>query len=316
MKSLKSKNILIICLLLIILLTICFLSICIGNRGLLNLENSLDQKLLVDRINRTFTGLLAGSALSLSGWMIQNLTQNSLSDASLLGINSTSSLAVVIALTIVPNINSFTLPIFSSIGASLCLLIILFISKLIKNRNTLILFGSCISLFAISIINLIIIPNNNLLEQYRFWQLGSIARGNPVYILPLFIIGIIISLPLVYKFKIIVTNLEHAQSMGVNIKKLSYYTVISSSLLIGSICAFCGPIGFVGLLIPNIAKKIVSVVSFAQWSIVGLLGANVLILADIIGRIIIPKMELNVGIIMNIIGGIILIIIFVKKEKL
>jgi iron complex transport system permease protein len=212
------------------------------------------------RLPRILMAFLAGSALSVAGMFMQNLFQNTLAGPDILGITSGSSLLVAFwmmtGMTVLgASTDLILLGIFGAMGMGVVML--LFALKL-RSAVHLLLIGIMASSFIGAVIAIIQASSGSQdLQQYVFWNFGSLQRVNleqiPWIALVLFS-GIILSISQLRALNAMVLGEEAAKSLGISIRKFRIMSILISGLLTGTITAFAGPIAFVGLAIPNVTK--------------------------------------------------------------
>ena len=318
MKLSKSKST-VIYLLSFILLGMCILaSLAWGSRYIHFSEviNSLTQSkdmsfnalVVRERIPRTVFSLIAGASLGVSGALMQSITRNPIADPSILGVNTGASLFVVIGITFfnLSTANGYIW--FALVGAAITAICVYGIASIGAGGITpikLALAGSAVSAILSSLVSLIILPRADVMDAYRFWQVGSLSGAtweSIKAVLPFLIVGFVISIVSTPALNALSLGDELATGLGVN------------TGLVRILCAIAGPIGFVGLMIPHTIRLIFGsdMKNLIPMSAIG--GAIILTISDVIGRIIGSPSELEVGIITAFLGAPILIII-ARKAK-
>lgn len=258
------------------------------------------------RLPRIIASILAGIGLSVSGLIIQSITDNSLASPNIIGVNSGAGLFVILLLFLLPNMYYLT-PFASFIGAFLTTLIIIIISqKINNNKSTIILTGVAITALFNGVISLITLLDNDVLSTYKYFSIGGLngVTFDLLYI-PLLLIVLSITIFYIFVSKIEILSLgdELAKSLGINIKFIKFIALVCASCLASSVVSFAGLLGFVGLVVPHISRKIIN--GNLKQNLIGsiLLGAIVMLIADTIGRCLFLPTELPVGIVMSFIGG-------------
>lgn len=212
------------------------------------------------RLPRTLTAILAGSSISIAGLLMQTLFKNPLAGPSILGITSGSSLFVAFYTMAGIQLFSSNWDIISAgiLGALLFSIIILFFSKYVRQQTTLLIIGMMLGSFTNSIIQ--IIENQTVAEKlqtYNFWGFGSLQH---VYIeqIPLilltFTLAFLMIISHIKPLNTIVLGETTAQHLGIQVNKTRFVIIISTAIFTGVTTAFCGPISFVGLAVPNLVK--------------------------------------------------------------
>ncbi|UYZ33680.1 iron ABC transporter permease [Clostridium beijerinckii] len=289
--------------------------------ALLNSDDTSFAALVVrERIPRTIFSIMAGASLGISGALMQSITRNPIADPSILGVNTGASLFVVIGIAFF-NINSANEYIWIAlVGAGITSIFVYTIASIGSGGMTpikLALAGSATSAVLTSLVSVIILPRSEVIDAYRFWQVGSVsgATWESIHLmLPFLIIGLIISIISAPALDILALGDEVATGLGVNIGIIRIICAIAGVILCGATTAIAGPIGFVGLMIPHSIRLIFgsNLRGLVPMSAIG--GAVLLTISDVLGRVIGSPGELQVGIITAFLGAPILIII-ARKAK-
>ena len=219
------------------------------------------------RFPQCVTALLCGAALSASGLMLQTVFNNPLADTSILGISSGASLGVALVMlagggTIAAG--AFTLSGFFSIilgafaGAALILGLILFLSTLIKNNIMLLIAGIMIGYVTSSLISLLnFFATAEGVQSYMIWGLGNFG-GVSLRQLPAFsamtLVGLVVSILLIKPLNALLLGTRYAENLGVNIRRIRNILLAATGLLTAVTTAFCGPVAFIGLAVPHMAR--------------------------------------------------------------
>ncbi|MBN7575876.1 MULTISPECIES: FecCD family ABC transporter permease [Clostridium] len=289
--------------------------------ALLNSDDTSFAALVVrERIPRTIFSIMAGASLGISGALMQSITRNPIADPSILGVNTGASLFVVIGIAFF-NINSANEYIWIAlVGAGITSIFVYTIASIGSGGMTpikLALAGSATSAVLTSLVSVIILPRSEVIDAYRFWQVGSVSGATWESIdlmLPFLIIGLIISIISAPALDILALGDEVATGLGVNIGIIRIICAIAGVILCGATTAIAGPIGFVGLMIPHSIRLIFgsNLRGLVPMSAIG--GAVLLTISDVLGRVIGSPGEFQVGIITAFLGAPILIII-ARKAK-
>ncbi|PKR81298.1 iron ABC transporter [Brumimicrobium salinarum] len=285
-----------------------------------NPDATAELTLRVFRFPRVVTAVIAGATLSLSGLLMQTLFQNPLAGPYVLGINSGASLMVALS-----TMSSFFL--FGSdlgligaaiLGAFIAGLLILLSSLYVKNKVSLLLVGIMLGSFSGALINVVQAyadPNN--LKQFMLWSFGSLqsVEYNQLWILTLFATaGIVLTLLIVKPLNLLILGDRNASLLGVNIKQIRVVIVLITAVLTGVVTAFCGPIAFVGLVVPNIIKLIYKTTNHYHLVIGCILGGALLIVVcDIVMQLLSPFLNLPLNALTALIGAPIVLWIIIRK---
>lgn len=280
--------------------------------------------LLAIRIPRVLSVALVGAGLALTGATMQGLLRNPLADGSTLGISAGASLGAVIAIALnidIPWISFGGTVIMAMVFAFLSLMIILTIAYKVDyrlNTNTIILLGVIYGMFVSSIRAFIVVFSSNKLESITTWSLGSLAGSSyqgaiTMGIVLLIFGGIIYSKST--ELDAFAISEENAAHIGIDVRKVKLILMICVSAIIGVSVAFSGTIGFVGLIVPHMMRKIVGPNhgKLMMASIFG--GAIFLIYADLLARIVFRPLELPIGVITSFVGSILFIYIYYSMRQ-
>ena len=274
-----------------------------------NAPDSLEATIILQRIPRTVFGILAGGALGISGALMQSITRNPIADPSILGVNTGASLFVVAGIAFFNITVAYQYIWLAIIGAGVTAVFVYSVASMGKDGATplkLALSGSAVSIVLGSLVSTIMLPNNRVMEAFRFWQVGSIGSAtweNIMLISPFLIVGFIISMFISGYLNNLALGDEAATALGTNVVMTRTIGALSSVLLCGATTALAGPIGFVGLIIPHIIRLIFGS-EMSKMLPLSFLGSAILMLvSDIIGRIISLPGETEVGIVTAVIGA-------------
>ena len=274
-----------------------------------NAPDSLEATIILQRIPRTVFGILAGGALGISGALMQSITRNPIADPSILGVNIGASLFVVTGIAFFNITVAYQYIWLAIIGAGVTAVFVYSVASMGKDGATplkLALSGSAVSIVLGSLVSTIMLPNNRVMEAFRFWQVGSIGSAtweNITLISPFLIVGFIISMFISGYLNNLALGDEAATALGTNVVMTRTIGALSSVLLCGATTALAGPIGFVGLIIPHIIRLIFGS-EMSKMLPLSFLGSAILMLvSDIIGRIISLPGETEVGIVTAVLGA-------------
>ena len=274
-----------------------------------NDPDSLEAAIILQRIPRTVFGILAGGALGISGVLMQSITRNPIADPSILGVNTGASLFVVAGIAFFNITVAYQYIWLAIIGAGVTAVFVYGVASMGKDGATplkLALSGSAVSIVLGSLVSTIMLPNNRVMEAFRFWQVGSIGSAsweNIMLISPFLIVGFIISMFISGYLNNLALGDEAATALGTNVVMTRTIGALSSVLLCGATTALAGPIGFVGLIIPHIIRLIFGSEMSKMLPLSFLGSAILMLISDIIGRIISLPGETEVGIVTAVLGA-------------
>ncbi|OZG25750.1 Fe(3+)-siderophore ABC transporter permease [Williamsia sp. 1138] len=313
-----------------LLALVCLLSIAIGAKdipfgtvwdALWSYNNSGDHIIIRDlRIPRTVLGLLVGMALGVGGALIQAMTRNPLADPGILGVNAGAAFAVALAVGVLGFTGIWAYIWFAFAGAVVVTVVVYALGSVGRGGATpirLTLAGVAIGAVLTGVTTGLILLDPQAFDQMRFWNAGSIAgRGLDVSgaVAPFIVVGLVLAFVIARPLNAVAMGDDLARSLGANVTRTRVIGVIAVTLLCGAATAAAGPIGFVGLMIPHIARWIVG--PDQRWILAyTLVGAPILVLlSDVIGRVIIRPGEMQVGIVTAFVGAPVLIFL-VRRGK-
>ncbi len=274
------------------------------------------------RFTRLIMAILAGSALSIAGMLMQTLFNNPLAGPYVLGINSGSSLLV--ALTLMTGVSFFqhdlSIILSALLGALIFGFLILSFSFFVKNNISLLLIGLMLGSFTGAIVTLLqTFSNAQNLKVFTMWTLGTIQQTEMQQIpliLIFYFIGILSCIFLIKPLNSLVLGENASLLLGINLKSLRISTIAITAVLTGLITAFCGPIAFVGLAVPNITRIVFKTQNHGLLLFANLFfGALFLIFCDIIIQYLEPVVSIPINAFTSLIGAPLVILILLKKLK-
>ena len=267
------------------------------------------------RLPRIVIGILVGTALAISGTILQGVTKNDLADAGILGINSGAALFVVVYIYLmngnvydgVSNLTIFTMPIVALSGAIFGAFLIYALAwRNGINSSRLLLVGIGINIAFTSILTIFqLIFTTQEFNRVMAWTNGSIWGASWKYVIAVLPFILVFTLLTLYKSRYLdALNLgdEVATGLGVEVEKERRKLIVFSVVLAGVATSVAGSIGFLGLVAPHIARKLVGPKHIKLIPTSALVGSVILLVADTIARNIIAPMELPVGIVVAVIG--------------
>jgi iron complex transport system permease protein len=260
------------------------------------------------RLPRAFIAASVGASLAISGVLMQTLTRNPLASPDIFGVNAGAGLAVVIAITIFGVSNLYLFTWLSFIGAAIAAISVYMIGSIGREGLTplkLTLAGAAMTAMVASLTQGLLVSNEALLDQVLFWLAGSVSGRNLenlTAVLPYLAIGWILALLTSVKINVLSMGEDVAKGLGLNTVLIKIVIGLIVILLAGGSVAVAGPIGFIGIIIPHLTRYIVGIDH--RWVIpfAGLLGAVLLIAADIASRYMLMPREVPVGVMTAIIG--------------
>ena len=249
------------------------------------------------RLIKAIVAILTGMALSVSGLQMQTLFRNPLAGPYVLGISSGASLGVALFILGMPLLGIATNSTMSSIGtagaawlgSAFILAFVASVSTRIKDIMVILILGMMISSGVSAVVQILqYLSNEEALKSFVIWTMGSLGdvTTNQLHLmLPAVLLGLVVSVAVIKPLNLLLLGEQYARTMGLNVRRSRYLIFLSTTLLAGTVTAFCGPIGFVGLAIPHIARMLFS---NADHRILlpasALCGAVTLLICDIVSK--------------------------------
>lgn len=277
------------------------------------------------RLPRILIACVVGASLAISGLVLQSLLKNPIASPYTLGVSTGASIGVALVIVTgftIPFIPNYTQVFIGFISAFLVVIFVLSITKKFdKNlsNTTIVLVGLVLSLTLNGLLTLIILYANNDSKSIIYWQMGSLSLktyDNLLVLLPFFIVGSVFCAFKTYELDALGFGEIEASIIGVDVKKVKLQVIIIATMLTGSAVATTGTIGFIGLVSPHIARKILGGKHRFLLIVSAIIGAILLIWADTIARTILSPSELPVGAITSLIGGPFFGYIYLRKRGL
>lgn len=220
------------------------------------------------RLPKALVAMVCGAALAVCGLQMQTLFRNPLADPYILGVSSGAGLGVALYLMGTSLLGASKSMLVNSLGSAgaalagalLVTLLLLYVSGRVKGSLTLLVFGVMIGFIASAMVNLLQYASNaHSLKAYVLWTMGSFAALDGIQITVLFVLvalGLILAVWNIKDLNALLPGEEYAAAVGLNIKRIRTRILISTTLLSGAVTAFCGPVGFLGIAVPHIARFI------------------------------------------------------------
>lgn len=304
---------------LVLLLATVLLSLAVGSkpidpvtvvRALLGADVGLDGIIVWDlRVPRTLLGIVVGVALGAAGALMQALTRNPLADPGILGVNAGAAVAVVGAIAVFGLVSLSAYVWFAFLGAAVVSVVVYLIGANGRSGATparLALAGMAIAAALQAVVYAVLLLDPATFDRFRFWRVGSIAGREPVVIgqvLPFAVLGVLIALVLARPLNALALGEETGRSLGVRVGGTRLSTGLAIVALCGSATAAAGPIGFVGLAVPHVARAVTG--PDQRWVVPCsmILAATLVLGADVVGRVIAVPLEIEVGVVTAFLGA-------------
>lgn len=287
-----------------------------------NSENTNHLVIREFRIPRLVMALFAGTGLSIAGMLMQTLFNNPLAGPYVLGINSGSSLFVAFSMMTGFSFFQSDLGIITSalIGALIFGFIILGFSLFIRSHISLLLIGLMLGSFTSAIVSILqTFSSAQELKSFTMWTMGSLqhVQFNQLPIISFIILcGIVFCLFLIKPLNVMVLGENTSEILGLNIKRIRIVTICVTALFTGIITAFCGPIAFVGLAVPNMVRSLFKTQSHGKLIIGNILfGSIFLVACDLVIQLLESRIQLPINAFTSLIGAPLIILIVLKRLK-
>ncbi|MET9655475.1 iron ABC transporter permease [Streptomyces sp. NPDC006510] len=260
------------------------------------------------RVPRTLIGLMVGAALALAGTVLQGITRNPIADPGILGISQGASVGVVLAIAYA-GIHTLTGYVwFGFAGAAIASVAVYAIASSGRGGATpvkLALGGAAINALLVSVTSAVLTTKASALDEFRFWQVGSLGGREAevaAQIWPFMLVGTVLVLSVARGLDALALGEDVAKGLGQNVATVRIVGGIGATVLTGAGVAAAGPIAFIGLAVPHIARAIVG--SDHRWVLpmAALIGPVMLLVSDVIGRIVFPPSEVPAGVMTALIG--------------
>ncbi|MCI4443730.1 MAG: iron ABC transporter permease [Lentimicrobium sp.] len=282
------------------------------------------------RLPKAIAAILVGMGLSISGLLMQTLFRNPLAGPDVLGLSSGASLGVatiVLGAAFLPMslssilLSSFGIVLASSLGSFLVLIAVLAVSQRLRDTMAILIVGLMFASLTSSIIGtLTYFSSAEQLQKFTFWSLGNLGNlsWSSIAILSVCVaIGLLLSLVSIKPLNALLLGENYARSLGMNYKRTRLIIIFATSILAGSITAYAGPIAFIGLAVPHIAKLVfqTSNHTILFWSTL-ILGAIIMLICDSISQLPGSDLTLPINAVTSIFGAPIVIWLLIRKRKM
>ncbi|ULR48215.1 FecCD family ABC transporter permease [Streptomyces deccanensis] len=321
----------------VLLLTLCALSMAFGALGvpldqvwhtLLGDAPStrIDNVIWSVRLPRTALGLATGAALGLSGSLMQALTRNPLADPGILGVSAGAAFAVVLSVGVLGIGSVYGYIWFAFGGAFAASVLVYLLGGLGRSGSTpvkLALAGVAVTSLLFSLTSAIALTDPDALNRYRFWSAGSLANQDEAVllrVLPFLAVGAILALACAPALNSLALGDDVAKSLGLKLGLVRVQGVVAVTLLTGGAVAVIGPVVFVGLVVPHIARVLAQLAGIGpdhRWllPLSAVLAPCLLLAADIAGRLLARPTEIQAGVLVAFVGGPFFIVL-VRRRRL
>jgi iron complex transport system permease protein len=261
------------------------------------------------RVPRTVLAVVAGVALGIGGALIQGYTRNPIADTGLLGVNSGASFAVVSGIALFGLTDPLQYVWLAFVGAAVAGAVVFGLASIGRgagNPLTLALAGQGVTVFLAAMTTAVALTDKASLNALRFWNAGSVAGVGFDVIWPVTAFtaaGLVLALTTLPAVNLLNLGDDVARGLGVNVALTRTVGILAITLLAGAATAACGPIAFIGLMVAHVARYLTG--PDYRWLVpyAGLLGAVILLVCDIVGRLVVRPSELAAGVLVALLGA-------------
>ncbi len=285
------------------------------------------------RLPKAVTAMLVGAALSVAGLQMQTLFRNPLADPFILGVSSGASLGVALVvlgtgagstLSFITGLNAFgdlSLAIAASLGSGLVLGAVLIVSRRVQNTLTLLILGLMFGYLTNAIVSLLIyFSQPERVQAFSLWAAGSFGgvTWNQMRVFsPVILSGLLISYVMIKPLNALLLGDEYARSLGLNVRRARFWIILSASLLAGVSTAFCGPVWFVGVAVPHVARSLLNTADHRSLLPASMLmGASFALVADVIAQSPGSQYVLPLNVVMSLFGVPIILWVILRQKQL
>lgn len=290
--------------------------------GALEVRSETDASIIVweQRIPRTLLGVLVGAALGVGGALAQGITRNPLADPALIGVSSGAALAIVVGSfafgvsALAPQI------LIATVGAAVVGGAVLSLAGYGRGGmapTSLALVGLSMSALIVAVISVLVLLDAKTLDEYRYWLVGALAgKGTPTVtvVAPVILAGLALTLLAARGLDALALGEDVARGLGISVNRARLLAGFGVVLLTSTAVAAAGPISFVGLVVPHVARALTGPRHGWLLPYAALLGASLLVAADVVGRLVVRPAELQVGVVTALVGAP-LVLLLLRKSK-
>jgi iron complex transport system permease protein len=293
-------------------------------------KDSWETIILNFRVPKAITAILVGSGLSISGLLMQTLFRNPLAGPFVLGISSGASLGVALLILgssafggyfLTVSFSSWGIAIAASAGSFLVLSAVIIAAQKVRNTMSILIIGLMFGSFTGAVISVLsYFSEAQQIQQYVFWSFGSLGNltWNEITIFfSIYLVGMCGVFTIIKPLNSFLLGENYAKSLGINVKQSRIIILVITSLLTGVITAFSGPIAFIGLAVPHIAKLIFTTSNHKILiPATAITGAIILLICDIIAQVPTSEFTLPINAITSLLGAPVVIWLLIRKKKI
>lgn len=274
------------------------------------------------RVPRTLFALLAGAALGVSGLLMQAVTRNPIADPSILGVNSGAALFVVCGIAFLHITTSGQYVALAVAGAAVTAVLVYGVGSAGAGGASplkLALAGTAVSVALSSLVSVIMMPRSNVMDQFRFWQIGSVGGASMdelTVFVPVFLAAVVVALVMAPSLEVLALGDDSAVGLGARPGLIRLVSSAAAVLLCGAVTALAGPVGFIGLMVPHMVRMVWRTAGMRSLMLLSaVVGAFLLTFSDVIGRVIGGTGEVEVGIVTAVIGAPMFIVVAIRSSR-
>lgn len=284
-------------------------------------ERDLTQRIVWElRTPRVLLAFLTGAGLALAGALLQTVTRNPLADPYLFGVSNGASFGAVVVISALGASVGVGMVFGAFLGSVLSVMIVMALAGSGVQIERMLLAGVAVAYMFAAATSLVLYSSDpEVTVNYLFWALGSLARADwDQLLLPCLVVllGIIVALAYHRQLRAVLAGEESAQTLGVNVARLRLGMLLLASLMTATLVAYTGGIGFIGLMIPHVVRRLMGVNNAKTLIATALLGGLFLVWVDVVARTIMQNQEMPVGIITAGIGSVFFLIVLYRRRWL
>jgi iron complex transport system permease protein len=281
------------------------------------------------RLPKALTAVITGAALSVSGLQMQTVFRNPLAGPYVLGISAGASLGVaffvmgfssVFAFGVFSSIGAWSLALVAWLGAFMVMLLVLYVSTKVDDIMTILILGILFTSATAAIVSILqYFSNESMLKAFIIWtmgSLGSVTKSQLAVLVPAVVLGLFLAFMKMKELNAFLLGENYARSLGVHLVRSRLVIFLSTSLLAGTITAFCGPIGFIGIAVPHIARIIFRTANHAILiPAVILIGSVLMLFSDIVSQLPGMQTTLPINSVTALVGIPVIIWMIIKNKR-
>ena len=289
--------------------------------GKLSTQQSWNQIVLTSRLPQAVTALLGGASLAVSGLLLQTFFKNPLAGPSILGISDGANLGVALAMLYISTTSYLTTIAAAFIGAAVVLAIIIWFSHKVRNNVMLLIIGIMVGYLASSVISILNFnASADKVHQYVMWGMGdfgSVSNDKLPWFISFTVVGLVAALLLVKPLNALLLGESYASNLGINVRAARLAILLVTGILTATVTAFCGPISFIGLAVPHIARLALGSSNHRNLLPVTLLmGSFIALLCNLLSNLSTVGGPLPLNAMTSIVGAPVIIYVIMNRKNM